>query len=97
TGGIRRGATAITSGSGSASSDAWQRRQLLLVVRYCTSWQVILKHRTTSRESTGARVVDIGLWECQSGLLYNRRNCTPARVLQLPIATSESPQNGPTH
>jgi len=42
---------------------------LLLDVRNWTSRQ--WSHRTTSRESTGASVVAIGLWECQSGATPN--------------------------
>ncbi len=54
----------IGSGS-SSSSDARHRRQRLLVVLNWTRWQS--SHLTTSRFSTGARVVAMLGWECQSG------------------------------
>src|ERR1700691_6494107 len=57
--------TGITSGAcdmaaisaSSSSNDRWQRRQRLLDVRNCTREQ--RSHLTTSRESTGAKVVAI--------------------------------------
>src|SRR5713226_6490953 len=57
--------TGSTSGAGiiaaitasSSSNDRWQRRHRLLDVRNCTKKQ--RSHRTTSRESTGVRVVAI--------------------------------------
>ena len=54
--GVGSTGAAATSGS-SASSEVWQRRQRLLLVRNWTSKQ--RSHLTTSRESTGARVVAI--------------------------------------
>src|SRR3984885_733758 len=52
------GVAVITAISASFSSnDRWQRRQRLLDVRNCTKKQ--RSHRTTSRESTGAKVVAI--------------------------------------
>src|SRR5512142_1233825 len=58
--GADAGAGATTSGS-SGSSDVRQRRHRLFMVRNCTRRQ--RSHLTTSRESTGARVVAIRLWE----------------------------------
>ena len=72
------GAMAAISGS-SSSSEPWHRRQRLLVVRNCTNRQ--RSQRTTSLESTGARVVAIRLWECQSRLLLESCN-----VLRFPTS-----------
>src|ERR1700749_1804109 len=59
------GSEGVRIGSGSSSSsDARHRRQRLLTVLNWTRWQS--SHLTTSRESTGARVVAIQVRECQS-------------------------------
>ncbi len=55
------GAGACTISGSSSSNDKWHRRQRLLDVRNWTRRQ--RSHRTTSRESTGARVVAIDRWE----------------------------------
>src|SRR5437879_11330695 len=75
------GAGACTISGSSSSNDEWHRRQRLLDVRNWTRRQ--RSYRTTSRESTGARVVAIDRWElperarpqepnaCGSNLLCN--------------------------
>src|SRR6266566_4813999 len=81
--GISCGAGACTISGSSSSKDKWHRRQRLLDVRNWTKRQ--RSHRTTSRESTGAKVVAIDRWElperarpqepnaCSSNLLGNLR------------------------
>src|SRR5215469_3268100 len=64
-GGSSCGAGACTISGSSSSRDKWQRRHRLLEVRNWTSRQ--RSQRTTSRESTGARVVAICGGSCQSG------------------------------
>src|SRR5690348_4266855 len=64
-GGAMVGWTAAMISSSSSSKLTWQRRQRLFEVRNWTNLQ--WSHLTTSRESTGARVVAMDWWECQSG------------------------------
>src|SRR5690242_5130383 len=93
---------AVISGS-SSSRHTWQRRQRLFEVRNWTNLQ--WSHLTTSRESTGARVVAMDWWECQSGhILTNlvlRVMCCIGGAVSTTICcekrkrTPEFPKRGP--